>query len=546
MGGADGRGSDSVSRKIIFIADYFLGDFFGGAEMANEELIGLLQEKGYEVEKKRCSEVTVSYIRDNISCGFILGNFMMLGGQCKKEIYNCNYVLYEHDHKYVVNRNPAAYPGYKAPKEYILDRDLYGNAAAIFCQSKIHAEVLKINLGDVNAISLGSSLWTEQFLREASNIKVEKTKKAAIMKSDNHIKNQFLAEEYCQKNNIPYDVIEAPSSLELLKKLSQYEYFVFFPKVLETLSRVSVEAKMVGCKLITNKLLGVASEEWFKGTPKDILEEMSSAREKTVNLFLEELKSKKKDNVISPGITVILNAYRRPYNLKMQIESIKNQTIKPDQIWLWVNDHEDNRNFDFSSLGVDRVFQNNYNWKFYGRFAGALLADTEFVAIFDDDTIPGSKWFENCLNNNKLNPGIQGSAGIILKSPEYYMSHDRCGWPTQNPESTRVDLVGHAWFFKRDWLQYLWREKPYTWDNGEDIQFSYLAQKYGGINTFCPPHPPQDKDLHGSILGNELGIDNKATSTNQAVSHQQFFHERDKCVQNAINNGWQTVLELNK
>jgi len=131
-----------------------------------------------------------------------------------------------------------------------------------------------------------------------------------------------------------------------------------------------------------------------------------------------------------------------------------------------------------------------------------------------------------------------------LKSKDYYVMHDRCGWPTQNSETTRVDLVGHAWFFKRDWLQYLWKEKPFTWDNGEDIQFSYLAQKHGGIQTFCPPHPPEDKSLHGSILGNELGIDSKATSNNHSVSHQQFFNERDECVQNGIRGGWKTVNNL--
>ncbi len=534
-----------MSSKVIFIADYFLGDFFGGAEMANEELMGLLSEKGLNVERRRSSEVTPSYIKDNASEKFVVANFMMLGGQCKKELYNCNYVLYEHDHKYVVNRNPAAYPNYKAPEQYIVDRELYEKATAVFCQSKIHAEVMKINLGNINTVNLGSSLWSEEFLSAVDKINVKKTKKAAIMRSDNHIKNQSLAEEYCKKNQIPYDLLEAPSSLELLKKLADYEYFVFFPKVLETLSRITIEAKMVGCKIITNKLLGVASEEWFKGDNEQILTEMKNAREKTVKLFINALETgKKKDSTNKVGITVILNAYRRPYNLKMQIEAIRNQTIKPQQIWLWVNDHEDNREFDFSQLDIDRTFKNDYNWKFYGRFAGALLADTEYVAIFDDDTVPGPQWFENCIENNKTNEGIQGSAGIILKSSEKYMWHDRCGWPTQNALSTRVDLVGHAWFFKREWLQYLWREKPYTWDNGEDIQFSYLAQKYGGINTYCPPHPSNNKNLHGSILGNELGIDNKATSTNQAVSHEQFFHERDLCVQNAIINGWQTVMGL--
>ena len=35
--------------------------------------------------------------------------------------------------------------------------------------------------------------------------------------------------------------------------------------------------------------------------------------------------------------------------------------------------------------------------------------------------------------------------------------------------------------------------------------------------------------------------DEKATSNNKAVSHQQFFSERDKCVQEGLKKGWQTV-----
>lgn len=47
--------------------------------------------------------------------------------------------------------------------------------------------------------------------------------------------------------------------------------------------------------------------------------------------------------------------------------------------------------------------------------------------------------------------------------------------------------------------------------------------------------------MHGSILGNELGIDSKATSNNNETSHIQFFTERDYCVQEALKKGWQTV-----
>lgn len=239
-------------------------------------------------------------------------------------------------------------------------------------------------------------------------------------------------------------------------------------------------------------------------------------------------------------ITVILNMYRRPQNMHMQISSVRQQTISPHEVWIWKNQHEDNKEVDLSKFDADKIFNNNFNWKFYGRFAGAMLAKTEYVAIFDDDTIPGNKWFENCINTIKEFNGILGSAGVILNSSRY-ANHERCGWPIQNQSTTRVDLVGHAWFFRRDWLKYLWMEKPATWDNGEDIHFSYLAQKYGNIQTYCPPHPSNEKMLHGSLLGMKLGTDSVATSNNIVVSHQQFFSERDLCVENALKGGWTTV-----
>ena len=299
---------------------------------------------------------------------------------------------------------------------------------------------------------------------------------------------------------------------------------------------------MLGCKIKTTNLNGCTSEDWFneyKG--KELIEYVRSQR----NRIYQDVKDGLQREYITPvneksDVTVILNAYRRPYNLKMQIEAIRNQSCPPEQIWLWVNAHEDNEGFDYKNLGVDRIFHNDYNWKFYGRFAAALLADTEYIAIFDDDTIPGRRWLENCFQTMETHEGILGSAGIILKSGEY-MNHDRCGWPSQNRDVTEVDLVGHAWFFKREWLKYLWQEKPVTWDNGEDIQFAFMAKIHGGVPTYCPPHPPEDRELHGSILGNELGIDNKATSTNSNVSHAQFFSERDTCVQTGIKKGWNTV-----
>ena len=91
--------------------------------------------------------------------------------------------------------------------------------------------------------------------------------------------------------------------------------------------------------------------------------------------------------------TVILTLYRRPQNLARQIEALRSQTLPPKEIWIWINDHVDNSDLCFDYLDCDRIIDSSYNFKFFGRFAAALLADTKYIAIFDDDTIPGEKWF---------------------------------------------------------------------------------------------------------------------------------------------------------
>ena len=101
-------------------------------------------------------------------------------------------------------------------------------------------------------------------------------------------------------------------------------------------------------------------------------------------------------------------------------------------------------------------------------------------------------------------------------------SHDKdnicIGRDNPNSKTEKVDIVGHCWFFKREWLSTFWRELPpndFSNIAGEDIHFSYTIQKYLGLETFVPPHPPNDFDLWGSNpkLANLLGNDNKGISS---------------------------------
>lgn len=532
-------------NKLVFISDFLTTEIAGGAEIYDDILIAELQKMGVKVCRFKSIEFSKKHFHlyEKMGFVFLISNFFHLKQDVIKlfQIYTDKYCILEHDHKYLATRDPSPFKGFIAPPEAIINKQFYKSARQVFCQSVKHAEALSSNLNIDNVINLGCSLWSKDQLDLIKSKICEKNDKALIINDPNKLKGTSESILTCEKRKIDYNLINKLPYEDYLSELSKHDKFVFFPKSLESFSRVILEARMLNCKLITNNLNGCTYESWFKDLKGlDLIDYVDSQREVVVDKIYDKLFRQQKIDFREGDITVILNCYRRPYNLKMQVDAIKSQSIKPVQIWLWINHHDDNKHFDPSSLGVDRIFKNDFNWKFYGRFAAALLADTEYVALYDDDTIPGQRWHENCLETMKTHEGIMGSAGIILKSNRY-LNHDRCGWPTQNREITEVDLVGHSWFFKREWLRYLWQEKPVTWDNGEDIQFGFMAKIHGGIPTYCPPHPPEDKDLHGSVLGNELGIDDKATSTNKAVSHEQFFGERDLCVQEGLKKGWKTV-----
>ena len=539
--------------KILFIADFFANQIKGGAEIYDGILQELFANDGVQVVKLTTAETTPKHIRLYVECDhhIIVSNFCAMTAETMQELvaHPNTYSIMEHDHKYLVNRDPSIFTDFEAPADKIINRHFYANAKNVFAQSQIHAEVIRKNLKLSNVINLGMSLWTEEQLAVIEkHSHDEKSPDASIIESGNPTKNTRGTIEFCKNKNIDYTLIGSTDYEEYISQLAQHETYVYIPVVLETFNRVLLEARMLGCKLQTTALNGCISETWFKEKKgEELIEFVRAERQRVYNDIKGAVFGTRTSTEMNmeAGVTAILNAYRRPYNLKMQVDALRAQTVPPKHIWLWVNAHEDNEGFDFESLGVDRIFHNNYNWKFYGRFAAALLADSEYVAVYDDDTVPGSKWHENCLKTMTTHNGIMGSAGYVQKGPraqQYY----REGWPSQNEEPRRVDYVGHAWFFRRDWLPYLWREMPPTWDNGEDMHFSYTAQKFGHIQTYCPPHPKEDKELHGSLLGYELGVDDKATSNNHAVSHHQFFAERDGCVANCLEGGWDTVCQVKK
>lgn len=214
------------------------------------------------------------------------------------------------------------------------------------------------------------------------------------------------------------------------------------------------------------------------------------------------------------SISVILNGFKRSKHFGAQLEAIQNQTIKPKEILFWQNKGD---NFDNLLTNQTIHASCNHNLGVWARFAYALNAKSEYICIFDDDTIPGKKWLENCLNTIKEHDGLLGTIGVKFLTETGYNPAVRVGWDSPNENTEIVDIVGHSWFFKRSDLSFFWRELPDINQPtivGEDIHFSYMLQKYANKKTYVPPHPINDIEMWGSKpeIAWSIGTDDAAIS----------------------------------
>ncbi|RJP50333.1 MAG: glycosyltransferase family 2 protein [Anaerolineaceae bacterium] len=213
--------------------------------------------------------------------------------------------------------------------------------------------------------------------------------------------------------------------------------------------------------------------------------------------------------IMNFDVSVILTLYQRPAKLLEQLDAVENQTLKPREIILFHDASTPPIDFEFDEKLRSRI--TNYikldkNVGVWGRFAGGLLATSKYVCFFDDDTIPGNRWLENCHTQIVKRKGLYGAIGIdswnLNNYP--YRSFRRWGWDGAWDNTKEVDFAGHSWFLEKDWLGALWinNSQFYAFKYvAEDVFLSYSLNKWINIKTYVPPHPKNDLDLYGSTPG---------------------------------------------
>ena len=327
-------------KKVIIVSDYTVDEVPGGSEQYVQVLFERLTKK-YECKLIKSADVH-KLIEENKDAFWIINNFKLLGlnqsahsAECltMDRLKECRYVIVEHDHQYCKANNPTLFEDMNLPESQIQNREFYKNAQMVFCQSLMHAQTLQKNLMIPNVFNLSCNLWSDDhlnLLRE--NLGTKKTRKFGIMESQNKNKGMKQTIEYCQQNNIQYELIPFCSVSDFYKELSKTETLVFFPQWMESFCRVATEARILGCRIISNKVLGCSSEMYFRNFKEEKL--LSAVQKKQADVlmaFSDAIENKLKSNMPllkQPKVSIITTVYNGEKYIDGFLSSIKNQTYQ--------------------------------------------------------------------------------------------------------------------------------------------------------------------------------------------------------------------------
>lgn len=273
-----------MNKSVLIISDVKTTPIHnGGAEANNIEIIKILQEKNIQCDFLETTNFNNKVISDNSALNYdlyIVSNFFFISEESKKFLYDKKYIITEHDYKFVMRRNPCEYKDFKVPKEQLIHEEFYLKAAKVIVQSGFQEKIFNINLGLNNLYNFSGNLWDEKTIELIESLASEpKNGKACILGEDDYgVKGRDISIKFCDSFHLRYDLLPKTDPHSFLKNLSKYSSYIFFPQTPETLSRVSIEARLIGLSVVTNNNVAAVYEKFYDLPNKEMIEYIKNKR----------------------------------------------------------------------------------------------------------------------------------------------------------------------------------------------------------------------------------------------------------------------------
>ncbi|MEI6054226.1 MAG: glycosyltransferase family 2 protein [Candidatus Saccharibacteria bacterium] len=123
------------------------------------------------------------------------------------------------------------------------------------------------------------------------------------------------------------------------------------------------------------------------------------------------------------SISVVIPAFNEAEDIAKCLDSIKNQTVAPDEIIIVDNNSTDDTLKIASKYDGIKIIKENRQGITYTRTTGFNNAKSDIIARIDADTIASPKWVEAIVNkfsNDKTACGLAGRVAFRELSPEKY------------------------------------------------------------------------------------------------------------------------------
>ena len=255
--------------NVVFVADLFEEDYAGGAEKTTQALIDSAP-KDIKIFKIKAKDVTQKTLESGYNKYWVFGNFASLNPNLFPVIVkNLKYSILEYDYKFCKYRSIEKHQN-ETGSPCDCHQEIHGKITSAFFhgantvywmserQLDRYAERFPFLLNDDEGsrqIVLSSVFKQSTFhkLKELSEKYKEKNGKYVVLGSDSWIKGKQVAIQYCEKNNLEYEVVWGKSYDETLELLAQSSGFVYLPLGGDTCPRMVLEAQMLGCELHINK-----------------------------------------------------------------------------------------------------------------------------------------------------------------------------------------------------------------------------------------------------------------------------------------------------
>jgi len=227
--------------QVIFVADLFVDDYVGGAELTSQALI---DSSPLKVFKLKSQLVNLEHLKQGKNKYWIFGNFSALNPELIPSIIkNLKYSILEYDYKYCRYRSPEKHLS-ETGNHCDCDSQLSGKIVSSFFYGakslywmsegqKNHYLNLFPFLLEKDNVVLSSvfdpkTLGTMKTLRE----KIPSNERSGwiVLGSNSWVKGFEAAKKWCEENSKSYEIVWNLPYESVIAKLASSEGFVYLPE----------------------------------------------------------------------------------------------------------------------------------------------------------------------------------------------------------------------------------------------------------------------------------------------------------------------------